>query len=59
MDLLLAHYGTEQPADTVDDDEYTKKAIISPDIRTEWKTIRSYLSKLPIEAAKRELCTPS
>ena len=47
MDLLLAHYGAEQPADIVDGDEYTKKALISPDIRTEWKTFRSYLSKQP------------
>ena len=47
VDLLLAHYGAEQPADTIDGDEYTKKALISPDIRTEWKTFRSYLSKQP------------
>ena len=47
MDLLLAHYGAEQPADIVDGYEYTKKALISPDIRTEWKTFRSYLSKQP------------
>ena len=45
VDLLLTHYGAEQPADTVDGDEYTKKALISPDIQTEWKTFRSYLSK--------------
>ena len=44
VDLLLAHYGAEQPADTY---EYTKKALISPDIRTEWKTFRSYLLKQP------------
>ena len=47
VDLLLAHYSAEQPADTVDGDEYTKKALISPDIRTEWKTFRSYVSKQP------------
>ena len=27
--------------------EYTKEALISPEIRTEWKTFRSYLSKQP------------
>ena len=37
----------EQPADTVHGDEYTKKALISPDIRMEWTTFRSYLSKQP------------
>jgi len=47
VDLLLAHYGADQPANTVDGVEYTKKALISPDIRTEWKTFRSYLLKQP------------
>ena len=32
VDLLLSHYGAEQPADTIDGDEYTNKALISPDI---------------------------
>ena len=45
VDLMLAHYGAEQPAETVDGDEYTKVALISPEIRTEWS--RSYLSKQP------------
>ena len=45
--MRLAHYGAEQPAETVDGDEYTKEALISPEIRTEWKTFRSYLSKQP------------
>ena len=44
VDLLFAHYGADQPANTVDGVEYTKKALISPDI---WKTFRSYLSKQP------------
>ena len=47
VDLMLAHYGAEQPAETVDGDEYTKEALISPEIQTEWKTFRSYLSKQP------------
>ena len=42
-----AHYGADQPANTVDGDEYTRKALISPDIRTEWKTFRSYLLEQP------------
>ena len=51
VDLLLAHYGAEQPADTIDGDEYTKKALISLDVRKPFEaTYRS---------SQRELCTPS
>ena len=53
MDLLFEHYGAEQPAETVQDDEYTKEALISPELRTERKTFRSYLSKQP----KGTLCS--
>ena len=48
VDLLLAHYGAEQPADTVDGDEYNQES--------------SHGGK-PFEAtyrsSQRELCTPS
>ena len=44
---MLAHYGAEKPAETVDGDEYAKEALISPEIRTKWKTFWSYLSKQP------------
>ena len=37
VDLMLAHYGVEQPAEIIDGDEYTKKALISPEIRMEWR----------------------
>ena len=37
VDLILAQYGVEQPAETADDDEYTKEALISPEIWTKWK----------------------
>lgn len=47
VEILLGHYGVEMPADTIDGGEYTTKALISSDIRTEWKTYRSYLSKQP------------
>ena len=47
MNLMLAHYGAEQPAETVDGDEYTKEALISPEFQTKWKTFRSCLSKKP------------
>ena len=36
---MLAHYGAEQPAETVDGDEHTREALISPEIRTEKKDI--------------------
>ena len=53
MDLLMEHYGAEQPVETVQGDEYTKEALISPELQTEWKTFRSYLSKQP----KGTLCS--
>ena len=53
VDLLIEHYGAEQPAETVQDDEYTKEAVISPELRTEWKIFRSYLSK----QSKGTLCS--
>lgn len=46
VDTLLAHYGAELPAETIDSDVYTMNALISPDVRTESKTFRSYLSKI-------------
>ena len=45
VDLLIEHYGAEQPVETVQGNEYTKEALISPELQTEWKTFRSYLSK--------------
>ena len=38
VDLVLAHHGAEQPAKIVDGDEYTKEALIFPEIQMEWKT---------------------
>ena len=34
VDLVLAQYGVEQPAKTIDGDEYTKEALISPEIQS-------------------------
>ena len=47
MDLLIEHYGAKQPAETVQGDKYILEALISPELQTEWKTFRSYLSKQP------------
>ena len=54
VDILIEHYGAEQPAETVQGDEYTKEALISRELRTEWKTFCSYLSK-----QLKELCAHS
>ena len=51
VDLLIEHYSAEQPVDTLQDDEYTKEAVISPELRT--KAFRSYLSK----QSKGTLCS--
>ena len=54
VELMLAQYGTEQPAETINGDEYTKEALISPEISTEWETFKAtYLSR------QKELCTHS
>ena len=41
--LMLAHYGVKQPAETVDGDEYTKEVLTSLEIRTEWKNVSKLL----------------
>ena len=53
VDLLIQHYGLEQPAETVQADEYTKEALVSPKLQTEWKTFCCYLCKQP----KGTLCS--
>ena len=45
VDTLIKHYSAKQPAETVQSGEYSKEALISPELRTEWKTFHSYLSK--------------
>ena len=47
LDLLIKNYSAEQPAETLQSVEYTKEALISPELLTEWKTFCSYLSKQP------------
>ena len=47
VDLLINHYGADLPAETVQGDEYIKQALISPELRTKWKTFRRYLSQQP------------
>ena len=44
---LIAHYGEDREAETVDGEETVKAAMISTEIRTEWKTFRQLLVKQP------------
>ena len=49
---LLAHYGIERSAETLQGEKTVKKAMISPDIITEWKTFCHYMAKQPKENMK-------
>ena len=60
IDTILHHYGKELPAKSLLGKEFTKRALISADINTEWKTLRRYISQRPKEDKKaqiRELTT--
>ena len=49
VSTLLAHYGIERSEETV------KEAMITPDISTEWKTFRRYMSKQPKDNLQLQL----
>lgn len=55
VSTLLAHYGIERSAETLDGEETVKEAMISPDISTEWKTFRRYMSKQPKDNLQLQL----
>ena len=40
LHTLLVHCGTEKVAETLDGEETVRQALISADVRTEWKTCR-------------------
>ena len=42
IDTLIQHYGEDWEAQTIDGEEYLKKALISPELHTEWKTFRQF-----------------
>ena len=52
---LIAHYGEDREAETVDGEETMKAAIISTEIRTEWKTFRQLLVKQPQDTTASQL----
>lgn len=49
VEELLAHYGEDRDAETVDGEETVKKALISTEICTDWKTFRQLLVKRPCD----------
>ena len=55
--VLLEHYGSELPAETVAGDEFLMPAVItsSSDLATEWKTLRRYITNQPREDIKEQL----
>ena len=44
VEVLLAHYGTEKPAETLSGEECTREAIISSDLHSEWTTYKNFLA---------------
>ena len=52
---LIAHYGEDREAETVDGEETVKAAMISTEIRTEWKTFRQLLVKQPQDTTASQL----
>ena len=55
VSTLAAHYGIERPAETLQGEETVKEAMISPDITTEWKPFRQFMTKQPKESMKFQL----
>ena len=52
---LLAHYGVEKSAETLQGEEKVQEKIISDDVTTEWKTFRQFMSKQPKANMKLQL----
>ena len=55
--VLLEHYGSELPAETVEGDEFLMPAVItsSSDLPTEWKIFQRYITNQPREDIKEQL----
>ena len=53
--ILLAHYGSEKPAETLHGNSTNREAIITSDITTEWKTYRQLLVSKPKNDMKAQL----
>ena len=49
VNTLSRHYGVDRPAQTLEGEEFSKPALTSAEVSTEWKTFRHYLTKQPKE----------
>ena len=55
IETLIKHYATDLPAETLEGKMFTKEAIISNDLRAEWKTYRHLLLTQPKDNLKLQL----
>ena len=55
IETLLAHYGTNKPAETLQGEATMREGVISQEIRTEWKTFRQFMAKQPKEDMKLQM----
>ena len=55
VEKLIAHYGEDRDAETVDGEETVKRAMTSTEILTEWKTFRQLLVKQPRDTTASQL----
>ena len=55
IEVLLNHYGKDDFALTLNDEETVKTAVISPQVHTEWITFRTLLAKKPEDSIALQL----
>ena len=55
VNVLLDHYGKDKPAKTLNEEDVMKKGLISTDVRTEWQTFRTLLSKKSKDSTELQL----
>ena len=47
--VLLEQYGERKTAVSLDGEEYKRMGLVSSEVKTEWKTMKHYLTKKPQE----------
>ena len=52
---LFQHYGRELPAESVLGEKFAMPAFVNPDVTTEWKTFRRYITNQPKEDLNEQL----
>ena len=55
IDALIQHYGKDLPAESMLSEEFVMPALVSSDLKTEWKTYRRYITDQPKENMKEQL----